>query len=363
MPPPNRAGARVLLEACSRLACFVTAAQPPEIAEPGDTITGSYTLAKRTHGFGAGSRPSGWAVSMVVPPKEVKEPEEEAKAEEASEDPTAPSSFAEAVRAVQISQLHQLAMALKKMAPSEGGEAKAPPADEEPTKEGQEKAQERAEKRTALQARYDEMLTALQAECTAAKADEQMLTLMSSHLSDQESACGRKDAAMLTKLVAAAEEVVALLDVTALAAAFGVAIDKDDKEQAKQRKKDEAKKKALVVALHTKALALADLHALDAAAHPLAALDAAVAALHKWAAHSEHVKLTCRWHKAHGRSATALSVLNETLGKEKKPPSKENLELKTELYDALGWSHWASLGKAVLHVKFPPGFPLVYKAL
>ena len=244
---------------------------------------------------------------------------------------------------------------------------------------------------------------------------------------------------------------VALLDVTALAAAFGVAFDKDDKEQAKQRKKDEAKKKALVVALHTKALALADLHALDAAAHPLAALDAAVAALHKWAAeahtehafsqlhgiqsthgsvrcvwyrwaaHSEHVKLTCRWHKAHGRSATALSVLNETLGKEKrplspltshpapltsllsppsshlspspltltshpgsspsphlspspltltshpgkekKPPSKENLELKTELYDALGWSHWASLGKAVLHVKFPPGFPLVYKAL
>ena len=45
---------------------------------------------------------------------------------------------------------------------------------------------------------------------------------------------------------------VDLIDQTALAAAYGTTLDADDKAQAKQRKKDDAKKKALVAALHTK---------------------------------------------------------------------------------------------------------------
>ena len=49
-----------------------------------------------------------------------------------------------------------------------------------------------------------------------------------------------------------ATEVTGLIDQTALAAAYGTTLDPDDKAQAKQRKKDDAMKKALVAALHTK---------------------------------------------------------------------------------------------------------------
>ena len=151
------------------------------------------------------------------------------------------------------------------------------------------------------------------------------------------------------------------------AAAYGVSLDKDDKVQAKQRKKDDATKKTLVAALHSKALALLDRHkamgSTDEArrSERLAAADAAVAALHKWAAPTEHVKLAIKWHGAHGRHATALTMLNESLATEKKPPSKEDLELQNELLDELGWKHWAAAGRAKLHVKFPPALPLVYK--
>ena len=63
------------------------------------------------------------------------------------------------------------------------------------------------------------------------------------------------------------------------------------------------------------------------------------------------------------RAATALSLLNESLGKEKKPPAKESFETKIELLEALGWAHWAAAIRAQLAVKFPPAFPLVFSRL
>ena len=148
-----------------------------------------------------------------------------------------------------------------------------------------------------------------------------------------------------------------------LAAAFGVKEDPDDKARAAQRKKDEAKKKALVGALHVQALALCDLHKLAPTADSLAALDLAVSELHKWAAPTEHLKLTCRWHRAHGRHATALSVLTDSLAKEKTPPSKESIAQQLEIVEALGWRHWADAGKAALLVKFPAKYPPVFSRL
>ena len=231
-----------------------------------------------------------------------------------------------------------------------------------------------AAKLAALSTRYAALLAMLRAECSAAEAHEQSLELLGSHLANQETLlpADRKDAGSLGMLAALANEVVALIAQPALAAAYGTAIDKDDKAQAKQRKKDDAQKKALVAALHTKAVALADVHALalegsaggaGGAAETLAALDAAVAALHKWAAATEHVKLTCRWHVAHGRLATALGVLSESVSKEKKAPSKDDLELKAELLEKLGWAHWATATKAQLHAQFPSSLPLVFKPL
>ena len=140
---------------------------------------------------------------------------------------------------------------------------------------------------------------------------------------------------------------------------------------AKQRKKDDQKKKALITALHAKALALLDTHKLTkhaggdekGAAAALAALDAAIAALHLWAGSSEHVPLTCGWHNAHGRHATALNCLNESLSKAKKTPAKSDLELKVDCLEALGWAHWAGATRAQMQAKFPLSFPLVFKPL
>ena len=75
---------------------------------------------------------------------------------------------------------------------------------------------------------------------------------------------------------------------------------------------------------------------------------------------SEHVKLTCRWHAAHGRYATALEALSQSVGKDKKPVPKETLERKAELLSKLGWAHWAKAVTAQVAVRFPSAYPPVF---
>ena len=58
-----------------------------------------------------------------------------------------------------------------------------------------------------------------------------------------EALAARDDAAALRRLVGAADEVVAAIDATALAAAFGVTLDKDDKAAVRRREADDARKK------------------------------------------------------------------------------------------------------------------------
>ena len=252
--------------------------------------------------------------------------------------------------ALRITQLEKLAAAIRKLAPP-GKEAAAPG----PGKESAE----------ALRARYDALYlsVSLATECDAAAAADQGLTLRSAHLANQESLCARDDAAALATLVGLADDVAGRVDRAALAAAFGVSTDPDSRAQAAQRRRDDARKKALVAALHSKALALCDLRAAAPGEHGLAGLDEAMAELHKWAAPGDHPRLCCRWHLAHGRAATAVVLLDEALGKDKKAPARELLELRAELLGALGWRHWEEAGRAQLHVKFPPAYPLVYGKL
>ena len=364
IPPPDKPPSRVILEANARLALYVSAPSLPELAVAGDTLSGSFNLAKLSpEALGATKRPSGFAVTLVVPPAEIKDDKKEAESKDGEDDPASEKVLDEAVRALRITQLGTLSAALKKLkAAAEADKKKAEEGGA--AAEAEAKADDKPKMTPAeVRTRYGALLASLKAECAAAGATEQTLTLMGAHLTNTESLCDRKKADELRELASLSDVVVALIDRTALAAAFGVTLDKDDKEAQKLRKKDDAKKKALVSALHTKALALADLHAVDAAALPLSTLDEAVAALHQWAAPSEHVKLTVRWHKLRGRFATALVALNESLDKEKSPVSKENLELKAELLDALGWAHWATATKALIPQRFPAAYPAVYNRL
>ena len=59
-----------------------------------------------------------------------------------------------------------------------------------------------------------------------------LLPLLQAHLAHVEALAARDDAAALRRLVGAADEVVAAIDATALAAAFGITLDKDDEAAA-----------------------------------------------------------------------------------------------------------------------------------
>ena len=212
----------------------MTNPKPPEIAEPGDTLTGTWTLAKLApEVLGSSTRPSGWPVSLIVPPKEIKEKEDTPADDEAdASDPTSEGALDEAVRAVRIGQLAKLSAAIKKLQPptpkalpAAAESAVAPEIEAAPAAEGGSSA----EKLIALRARYDALLSTLQSECIAADAHEQRLELAIAHLTNQEALCERGDAAALAALVGVADELIALIDMTALAAAYGVTLDKDDK--------------------------------------------------------------------------------------------------------------------------------------
>ena len=218
----------------------MTNPRPPEIAEPGDTLTGTWTLAKLApEVLGSSTRPSGWPVSLIVPPKEIKEKEDTPADDEAdASDPTSEGALDEAVRAVRIGQLAKLSAAIKKLQPTSKAlkptpkalpaaaeSAMAPGIEAAPAADGESSA----EKLNALRARYDALLSTLQSECIAAQAHEQRLELAIAHLTNQEALCERADAAALAALVGVADELIALIDMTALAAAYGVTLDKDDK--------------------------------------------------------------------------------------------------------------------------------------
>jgi hypothetical protein len=183
--------------------------------------------------LGSSTRPSGWRVSLIVPPKEIKEKEDTPADDEAdASDPTSEGALDEAVRAVRIGQVAKLSAAIKKLQPptpkalpAAAESAVAPEIEAAPAAEGGSSA----EKLNALRARYDALLGTLQSECIAAEAHEQRLELAIAHLTNQEALCERGDAAALAALVGVADELIALIDMSALAAAYGVTLDKDDK--------------------------------------------------------------------------------------------------------------------------------------
>ena len=381
LPPPNKQPARVIFEVNARLMCYVTAGGTlPDVAVPGDTLSGHFYLAKlAAESLGASREPEGFPVALVVPPQPNKDQKKEDGAEEnGMPHPESEAALAHAVRGLKIKQLAMLATALGKAKTKEKASAEA-----ESKGEGAVKGDTASIEGTSaveLASRYAALFAELETECHAAAveekaknngassfADEQCLALYSQALADAEANCGRKDSMQLCAVIKASNRVCDAIDTGVLAGVFGLTLDKDDKEQVKARKCKEAEKKALVNALHLKAVACADRHSLAALVGDeetetrLEELDAAVRSLHKWAAPSEHSKLYVQWHKAHGRFALALGVLQESFSANKKaPPSKENLELQAELIASLGWSHWAEGAKAVVRARYPTALPLTF---
>ena len=90
--PKPKPCARVIVERNTRLALYVAWPALPELAEAGDTLSGTYSVAKLGFGGtsldrGAAKRPGGWGVSLVVPPPEAKDEKKESAADDPDEAP------------------------------------------------------------------------------------------------------------------------------------------------------------------------------------------------------------------------------------------------------------------------------------
>jgi tripeptidyl-peptidase-2 len=349
-PSASKPEARRFLEAGTHVPLFVaTPKELPALAAAGDTLVGAINYAKyAAEASGAGKRPGGWRVVLLVPPKEVKAEEKPEKTEEEKaieKDACALASFDDALRALRIEQLKKI-----------GANVKSPPASST--------AEEWA-------ARYDVLLHRIKAECTDAAKQAHwsdvppLLPLLTAHLNHVEALKKEADAPSLEKVVAAAAELIDAVDTKELAAALGVGVDKDDPRAVKTRERDEQVKKLMGEALHLKAKALLSLHKLAnpsaGSSAELAKLDAALGELRRWVPNSsaEHWELHVDSDAARGHYAKALVAVDAQLTKEgeKKALPKAMVSKRLELLEKLGWAHWEDHLKNRMHIHFPHKLP------
>ena len=296
----------------------------PKEAKAGDILVGSTTYAADDEKMpGSGKRPGGYSLSYTVPPPPPKK--DEKKKPEASDERTDSTKLAEAVRALTMKTLAELA-----------------------GKDG-----------------FD----AVYAEAEQLYADH--LPLAQAKLSHVDAEVGRKG--RLPAVIAAADAVVAMIDTTELALHFGTNVDAEDVDAVKAQTEFEAKKKALVNALARKARAVGQTNAggaapaataedgTDAGVHADAVdfMDA-LKALKKWdkVDHSNHPKLSVEADAREGRHGNVLKAAAAGLSKCTGTLDKELLEYRAAAYTQLGWDHAVEYERVQCLLNSPAAFPL-----
>ncbi|WIA34935.1 hypothetical protein OEZ86_013218 [Tetradesmus obliquus] len=197
---------------------------------------------------------------------------------------------------------------------------------------------------------------------------------------------GEARAAQLPAIIAAADAVIAAINVPELAAflALRAPADADEANSSsssssevsssssgsssssykQQKAEKDAAKAALLEALRVKLkaqLEAAEVVPGDAAA--AADVAATAAQLRQWvdtSADKEYLLLHARVEAAAGRPAAALTALDKLLAPSDEVPAAaapEASQLKRTLLQQLGWQHWAAYDEAWARVKFPAKLP------
>jgi tripeptidyl-peptidase-2 len=244
---------------------------------------------------GAGQRPGGYPVSVLVPPKPVDRPEPEAKDEEGEE------SLDEELLDLQVKHLAGI----------------------------RKRRAHHAALLDRLLAERPDGLPLLVERLRFAAADDST------------------DAA---DVMAAADAVIARIDAAAVAAALGVEADLEDPAQKKAREETEERKGELVEALRARCEALLK-------REDDTAFDAAYRELDRWSDTSEKdsVKLLVAHERKRNRAAVALAALNEHI--DDADPDRELYELRASLFEDLGWDAWAAHERQWLRLRFPADYP------
>jgi hypothetical protein len=155
-------------------------------------------------------------------------------------------------------------------------------------------------------------------------------------------------------IVAAADMLLAAVDLNGLAAHLGRRVDKENAEAVRVGKEWDKARDAVVDALSRKVVANERRMRLGDGDDAAGQAAAAYKALSAWVdpSESKHDRVTAAYERAAGRLGLALAAVNRLIGEEK-PPKKESLEERASLLDALGWSSWAEYERQALIVKFP----------
>ncbi len=294
----------------------------PKAAREGDLLRGTVTFGKTNESLaGAGKRPSGFSISVKVPPKKKETPPEPASK------PAKKKTLAEKVRETQLAHLATLRKAKDR------------------------KAFDRLSKRLLEK-----------------KPGDSKVLIEQLNMLDQED--GRKQ--RLPEIVTQCDRLIALIDQGKLAAHYGVNINPDDEEAAKTRKEMDKQKAILVDALYRKGRALAYMDLPEKYGKPGEPpakqfpdkredrdklFEDNFAQLQKWAdvTESKYVLLHIRRERRHGRFGLALESVNKEI--KSQPPKKLLFKKRGDIYDELGWKGWRDYERKWMLLRFPADYP------
>jgi tripeptidyl-peptidase-2 len=168
----------------------------------------------------------------------------------------------------------------------------------------------------------------------------------------------------LSKIVAAADNVLAQIDTEKLAAHYGTNVNTEDPEEVKLRKTMAEKKSVLVDTLYRKGRALGYMELPDVIAdHPIAdpqahdqAFEANFTELRKWVdtTDQKYFLLHVRRERRKGRYGNALKLLNKYI-----PSSAPNywyIKKRRDIYEQLKWTHLWDYENSRLLIRFPGEF-------
>lgn len=241
----------------------------PTMVKPGDILEGSITYESRDSNLnGSSTRPGGFPMEYVVPPKPTKSTTKSST--ETPDERDEEQKLFDAVRTFKVEHLGKLS--------------------------------------TEAPAKFNPVYAIV------LKEYPDHLPLRQVLLKHRDHSNHRSDNIM--GVVDTANDVISLIDQTELACYFGTKHDTDDPAQAKTQKDMKAKKEALVDALGRKARALADLSRSGDGDENLKAADAAIKELKKWVAiHStdDFAVVHLEELRMHNKYGTALKKLNKLL--------------------------------------------------
>lgn len=222
------------------------------------------------------------------------------------------------------------------------------------------------------------------------------------------SQCKEDGKAGIEEVIAAADQVICLIDKEALAKFFGVKWEADEPDTVLLKQEMETQRDALADALYKKGQAIAELEddslletilseeskAGDETQDEKSTPDleppsvehqengaGAIATPDETANSRDDAKdqfeeaycELCKWvdisstkysflmvlrEKRCGRLGTAIKVLNELIQDDAKPPKKSLCDLQVKLLQQIGWLHWAEYVRKWMLVRFPHGLPL-----